>query len=123
MTDQYCKWCDPELFVIYGCCHNCKRQCNPPLVFDRKTNICEDSSFKFSHIKQVQDEYEKHEREVGSMIVKQETVTVFDVELSQQDLAKMDAVNSLNAHLKLFKEDFDDEFLVEIRVTLKKDAK
>jgi len=57
------------------------------------------------------------------MIVKKETVTVFDVELSQEDLAKMSAVNSLNAHLNLFKEDFDDEFLVEIRVTLKKDAK
>ena len=27
---MWCKYCDPEFYVVYGLCKNCGRQCEPP---------------------------------------------------------------------------------------------
>lgn len=28
----WCNYCDPKFFVIYGCCGNCGRRCEPPMI-------------------------------------------------------------------------------------------
>lgn len=34
---NYCNYCDPKHFVVYGFCKNCKRKCNPPLYEPKST--------------------------------------------------------------------------------------
>ncbi len=57
------------------------------------------------------------------MKVEKNNVTVFDVELNEEDLLKIRSVASLVSHFRLFKEDQDDETLIEIRVKLNKEKK
>jgi hypothetical protein len=33
-TWNYCNLCNPEFFVVYGICTNCKRICEPPLWYE-----------------------------------------------------------------------------------------
>lgn len=33
----WCNYCDPKYFVIYGFCGNCKRRCEPPLLYPKGT--------------------------------------------------------------------------------------
>jgi hypothetical protein len=53
---NYCEWCNPEKYYIYGICENCLRECNPPLM-----DIVPMNTYKryLSLIKNIKDTMEK----------------------------------------------------------------